>query len=52
MAFGVSEVSGAFWSSLASQRPRLTQESLIQKENTDQMLSDFAEHATNPAAAI
>lgn len=39
-------------SSLASQRPRLTQENLIQEENTDQILSDLAEHATNPAAAI
>jgi ferritin-like metal-binding protein YciE len=39
-------------SSLASQRPRLTRENLIQEENTDQILSDLAEHATNPAAAI
>jgi hypothetical protein len=38
-------------SSLASQQPRLTQESLIQEENTDQIHSDAAEHATNPAAA-
>jgi hypothetical protein len=39
-------------SSLALQRPRLTQESLIQEENIDQILSDWAEHATNPPAAI
>lgn len=39
-------------SSLASQRLRLTQENLIQEENTDQILSDLAEHATNPTAAI
>jgi hypothetical protein len=39
-------------SSLASQRPRLIQEHLIQEENTDQILSDLAEHVTNPAAAI
>ena len=39
-------------SSLASQRPGLTQENLIQEENTDQILSDLADHATNPAAAI
>jgi hypothetical protein len=39
-------------SRLASQRPRLTRENLIQEENTDQILSDLAEHATNPAAAI
>ena len=38
--------------SLASQRPRLTRKNLIQAENTDQILSDLAEHATNPAAAI
>jgi hypothetical protein len=30
----------------------LTQGNLIQEENTDQILSDSAEHATNPAAAI
>jgi hypothetical protein len=39
-------------SSLASQRPRLIQGNLIQEENTDQILSDLAEHITNPAAAI
>jgi hypothetical protein len=39
-------------SSLASQQLRLTQESLIQEENTDQIHSDAAEHATSPAAAI
>ena len=39
-------------SSLASQRPRLTQENMIQEENTHQILSDLAEHATNPAAVI
>ncbi|MGF9762509.1 hypothetical protein AAII07_45835 [Microvirga sp. 0TCS3.31] len=38
--------------SLASHRPRLTQENLIEEENTDQILSELAEHATNPAAAI
>jgi hypothetical protein len=39
-------------SSLASQRPRLTHENLIQEENTDQIVSDLADHATNPAALI
>jgi hypothetical protein len=39
-------------SSLASQRPRFTQENLIREENTDQILSDLAEYATISAAAI
>jgi hypothetical protein len=30
----------------------LTQGNLILEENTDQILSDLAEHAANPAAAI
>jgi hypothetical protein len=37
---------------LALQQPRLTQVILILKENTDQILSDLAENATNPAAAL